>query len=163
MRQYVLVDSESVYIQTYMRTPENDWLLHIEADQTKKVKIGDCEIQLSDIYNRVGFWIFSEISCSQIYDIISYYDSNWSNDSKCDEKEFKCICNNCFELKNNVNLLSNTHAIIKNSIKNYKNYQELNYCFNTLPITLQKKNISPLAAIECKFHLCFLLDSTFFS
>lgn len=32
-------------------------------------------------------------------------------------------------------------SIIKNSVKNYKNYQELNYCFNTLPTFTQKKNI----------------------
>ena len=37
--------------------------------------------------------------------------------------------------------LKKKNSIIKNSIKNYKNYQELNYCFNTVPISLQKKNI----------------------
>lgn len=31
------------------------------------------------------------------------------------------------------------NSIIKDSVKNYKNYQELNYCINTLPMLLKKK------------------------
>lgn len=53
--QYVIVDSEAVHIRTYTRTPQNDWLLHIETDKNQKIKISNCEISLTDIYNRVGF------------------------------------------------------------------------------------------------------------
>jgi len=40
LKQYVLVDSESINITTYMRTPENDWLMHTETDKTQKIQIG---------------------------------------------------------------------------------------------------------------------------
>jgi hypothetical protein len=49
------VDSEKVEVNTYTRTTENDWLLHIVSQLTEKVKIGDCEIEMKAIYNRVGF------------------------------------------------------------------------------------------------------------
>lgn len=55
LKQYVLVDSESVEIKTYTRTPENDWLMHTETDRNKTIQIGDCEIALQDIYHKVGF------------------------------------------------------------------------------------------------------------
>jgi Uma2 family endonuclease len=55
LKQYVLVDSESVEIKTYTRTPENDWLMHTETNRSKKIRIGDCEIALQDIYHKVGF------------------------------------------------------------------------------------------------------------
>ncbi len=53
--QYVLVDSESVEVKTYTRTPENDWLMHTETDKNKTIVIGDCEVALNDIYRKVGF------------------------------------------------------------------------------------------------------------
>jgi Ribosomal protein S3, C-terminal domain len=37
--------------------------------------------------------------------------------------------------------LKKKNSIIKKSVKNYKEYQELNYCHNTLPTLLQKKDI----------------------
>lgn len=55
LKQYVLVDSESIAIKTYTRTPENDWLMHTETDETKKITIGDCEIALEDVYHKIGF------------------------------------------------------------------------------------------------------------
>jgi Uma2 family endonuclease len=55
LKQYVLVDSEQTEIKTYTRTSENDWLLHTENDLAKKIQIGDCEVSLQDVYNRIGF------------------------------------------------------------------------------------------------------------
>nr|MCU0447259.1 Uma2 family endonuclease [Microscillaceae bacterium] len=55
LQQYVMVHSEKIDINTYTRTPENDWLLHLATQSEDKVKIGDCEIAIQDIYNKVGF------------------------------------------------------------------------------------------------------------
>lgn len=55
MQQYVLVDSQKMLVETFTRTPENDWLLKSTTDKDKKVKIGDCEILVEDIYHHVLF------------------------------------------------------------------------------------------------------------
>ncbi|SFF28494.1 Uma2 family endonuclease [Thermoflexibacter ruber] len=55
MQQYVLVDSRKVLIETFTRTAENDWLLKSISDKGKKVKIGECEILVEDIYHHVVF------------------------------------------------------------------------------------------------------------
>lgn len=55
LRQYVLVDSQKVRVETLTRTPEGDWLLKLGADRAQKVRIGDCELALADIYNKVEF------------------------------------------------------------------------------------------------------------
>jgi len=53
--QYVLVDSERVSVDTFTRTPEDDWLLKSAKDIGKTIKIGECVIALEDIYNKVVF------------------------------------------------------------------------------------------------------------
>ncbi|SFF28468.1 Uma2 family endonuclease [Thermoflexibacter ruber] len=55
MQQYVLVDSRKVLVETFTRTAENDWLLKSISDKGKKIKIGDCEILVEDIYHHVVF------------------------------------------------------------------------------------------------------------
>ncbi|WP_448518744.1 Uma2 family endonuclease [Rhodoflexus sp.] len=55
VRQYVLVDSERVSVDTFTRTPEDDWLLKSAKEITKTIKIGECVIALEDIYNKVVF------------------------------------------------------------------------------------------------------------
>lgn len=53
VRQYVVVDSERVSVDTFTRTPEDDWLLKSAKDKSKNIQIGDCVIALADIYNKV--------------------------------------------------------------------------------------------------------------
>jgi Uma2 family endonuclease len=55
LRQYVLVDSQKVGVETYTRTPEGDWLLRRASGPAPEVRIGDCQIALADIYNKVTF------------------------------------------------------------------------------------------------------------
>jgi Uma2 family endonuclease len=55
MQQYVLVDSRKVLVETFTRTAENDWLLKSTNDKAQKVKIGECEILVEDIYHHVVF------------------------------------------------------------------------------------------------------------
>ncbi len=53
VRQYVLVDSERVSVDTFTRTPEDDWLLKSAKDKSRTIQIGECMIALADIYNKV--------------------------------------------------------------------------------------------------------------
>jgi Uma2 family endonuclease len=55
LRQYVLIDSQKVLLETYDRTPENHWLLKSEKDLAKTLAIADCEIKLADLYKLVEF------------------------------------------------------------------------------------------------------------
>jgi Uma2 family endonuclease len=55
LKQYILVNSEKIDLTTYTRTPENDWLLHLTTQLNDKIKIGDCEIDIKDIYHQVEF------------------------------------------------------------------------------------------------------------
>jgi Uma2 family endonuclease len=57
MQQYILVSSEEVLVESFERTPDNFWLLKTEEKEEKSMKIGDCDIFLKDIYNKVGFEI----------------------------------------------------------------------------------------------------------
>ena len=57
VKQYVLVSSEEVLAESFERTPDNFWLLKSEEKEEKSMKIGDCEIFLKDIYNKVDFEI----------------------------------------------------------------------------------------------------------
>lgn len=52
-QQYVLVSSEEFLVETFDKTKEEKWLLSSEILAEKKVKIGDCEILLADIYNKI--------------------------------------------------------------------------------------------------------------
>lgn len=53
LQQYVLINSESFDVSTYLRNNENEWLLKIFKNLSEKIKIGDCEIALEDIYKKV--------------------------------------------------------------------------------------------------------------
>jgi len=53
LQQYVLIDSESFDVSTYLRNNENEWLLRIFKSQSEKIKIGNCEIVIEDIYKKV--------------------------------------------------------------------------------------------------------------
>ncbi|MCU0443682.1 MAG: Uma2 family endonuclease [Microscillaceae bacterium] len=53
VKQYVLIDSQKILVETYDRTTDNHWLLKSEKDLSKKIQIGDCEIQLNDLYHLV--------------------------------------------------------------------------------------------------------------
>jgi Uma2 family endonuclease len=55
MQQYVLVDSQKILVETFTRTDEGDWLLKSTNDKSKKVKIGECEILVEDIYHHLNF------------------------------------------------------------------------------------------------------------
>jgi Uma2 family endonuclease len=55
MQQYVLVDSQKILVETFTRTAEDDWLLKSTNDKSKKVKIGECEILVEDIYHHLNF------------------------------------------------------------------------------------------------------------
>ncbi len=55
MRQYVLIDSESKDISVYTRADENEWMLKLYKNTSEKIKIGDCEIAIEDIYKKVKF------------------------------------------------------------------------------------------------------------
>ncbi len=50
LQQYILVNSKKKQIEIFNRTKENNWLLVTENNPTKKIKIGECEILLEDIY-----------------------------------------------------------------------------------------------------------------
>jgi hypothetical protein len=55
MQQYVLVDSQKILVETFTRTAEDDWLLKSTTDKSKKVKVGECEILVEDIYHHLNF------------------------------------------------------------------------------------------------------------
>ncbi|TAE72471.1 MAG: Uma2 family endonuclease [Bacteroidetes bacterium] len=57
LKQYVMIDSEKFEIIIYTRNENNDWLMHIVANIDEKIKIGECEIDSKDIYNKVGYEI----------------------------------------------------------------------------------------------------------
>ncbi|SFF42870.1 Uma2 family endonuclease [Thermoflexibacter ruber] len=55
LKQYVLVASEEMLVESYERTEDNFWLLQSEEDAHKSIKIGKCDMLLSNIYRKVGF------------------------------------------------------------------------------------------------------------
>ncbi len=52
LAQYIMVDSESVYISSYSRD-KNGWFFNILKSVQEKINIHDCEIDLKDIYRDV--------------------------------------------------------------------------------------------------------------
>ncbi|PKQ70958.1 Uma2 family endonuclease [Raineya orbicola] len=54
LREYHLVDSRKMRIKSYRRAGE-DWLLHISQNFDEKISVGDCEIELKEIYWKVEF------------------------------------------------------------------------------------------------------------
>jgi Uma2 family endonuclease len=55
LHTYVLVSSKKVLVEVRERTLENNWLLKSEKDKNKTILIGECEILIEDIYNKVVF------------------------------------------------------------------------------------------------------------
>lgn len=55
LQQYVMIDSEKMEVTSYTRTQENDWLVNTFKSITEKVKIKDCQIQLSQLYGKISF------------------------------------------------------------------------------------------------------------
>lgn len=53
LQQYVLIHSESFDVSTYLRNKENEWLLKIFKNPSEKIKIGNCEIALAEVYKKV--------------------------------------------------------------------------------------------------------------
>ncbi|MCU0444470.1 MAG: Uma2 family endonuclease [Microscillaceae bacterium] len=52
-KQYVLVATDEILVETYERAADDKWLLTSETKPEKTIKIGDCEILLEDIYNKM--------------------------------------------------------------------------------------------------------------
>jgi len=51
--QYVLVDSTRRRIQTITKHDETHWLMTFAGEPDEKVKIGDCELALGEVYRKV--------------------------------------------------------------------------------------------------------------
>ncbi|TAE18556.1 MAG: Uma2 family endonuclease [Bacteroidetes bacterium] len=54
LQQYVMIDSAKIEVTSYTRTAEG-WLLEILQDLTESIQIGECLIQLHDLYAQVVF------------------------------------------------------------------------------------------------------------
>jgi len=55
LNEYVLVSSKKKQVEVFKRFNEKEWLLHIYSENDNLVKIGNCELLLEDIYNKVTF------------------------------------------------------------------------------------------------------------
>ena len=54
LRNYVLVSQQSPFVEIYRRVEDtNDWYYTSANDLSKRVKIGDCEMSLEEIYENV--------------------------------------------------------------------------------------------------------------
>jgi len=54
LKEYILVSSKKKQVEVFRRFNENEWILHIYSEKDNLVKIGDCEVLLDDIYNKVN-------------------------------------------------------------------------------------------------------------
>lgn len=54
IEEYILIDSKKILAETYKKTNKG-WLLNSTKDLKEKVKIGNCEVLLEDIYRKVVF------------------------------------------------------------------------------------------------------------
>jgi Uma2 family endonuclease len=54
LKEYVLVASKKKQVEVFRRLNENEWILHIYSEKDNLVKIGNCEVLLDDIYNKVA-------------------------------------------------------------------------------------------------------------
>ena len=59
LKQYVLIDSQKVQVETFDRVAEG-WLLKSDNQLDKSMKIAECDVLLKDIYNLVEFESESE-------------------------------------------------------------------------------------------------------
>lgn len=55
LQQYVMIDSEKMEATSYIRTQDNDWLVDTFKSIIEKVKIKDCQVQLSQVYGKITF------------------------------------------------------------------------------------------------------------
>lgn len=55
LEEYIMVDSESLSVFSYSRNNEYDWLFKIFSKTNEIVRVGDCELNLGDIYKNVTF------------------------------------------------------------------------------------------------------------
>ncbi len=54
LQEYVLVSSKKKQVEVFRRIENNEWILHIYSEKDNLVKIGNCEVLLNDIYNKVN-------------------------------------------------------------------------------------------------------------
>ena len=54
LKEYVLVVSKKKQVEVFRRLNDNEWILHIYSEKDNLVKIGNCEVLLDDIYNKVN-------------------------------------------------------------------------------------------------------------
>jgi Uma2 family endonuclease len=54
LKEYVLVASKKKQVEVFRRFNENEWILHIYSEKDNLVKIGNCQVLLEDIYNKVN-------------------------------------------------------------------------------------------------------------
>ena len=51
LKQYVIVDQETKFVEVYERGENNTWFSELYYDDEDVIKIGDCQILLKDIYH----------------------------------------------------------------------------------------------------------------
>jgi len=54
-REYILVSSKKKQVEIFKRLNEDEWIERTFTEKDKKIKIGDCEISIEDIYREVLF------------------------------------------------------------------------------------------------------------
>jgi Uma2 family endonuclease len=56
-RDYLLIDSEKVFVQHFRKTENNEWILHDYVDLTDTIYLGSIQetLSLSDIYESITF------------------------------------------------------------------------------------------------------------
>lgn len=55
LQEYVLVSVKKRRVEVFARNTSYEWMQHIYNDENPRVRIGDCEIELADIYRLVNF------------------------------------------------------------------------------------------------------------
>ena len=55
LQDYVLVSAKKQKVEVFTRSAPHEWTLRIYNDDNPRVKIGDCEMELADIYRMVTF------------------------------------------------------------------------------------------------------------
>lgn len=53
--EYILVSTDKKQVEVHRKYNESEWLHRTFTDKDKTLKIGNCEIELEDIYRKVGF------------------------------------------------------------------------------------------------------------
>ncbi len=55
LKEYVLVSAKKRKVEVFARNTPYEWIQRIYNDENSIVKIGDCEIELAEIYRMVNF------------------------------------------------------------------------------------------------------------